>query len=168
MVSRTMAPMTLPMFDLERPEPTKDDYYTPAWIFEALGLEFDLDAAAPPGGVPWIPARRFFTQADDGLAQPWEGRVWCNPPFSRVREWSAKFSEHGDGIFLGPFSAARWPAALIVKADLVWIPDDNLRFARHDGEEAAVQFLSFMAAFGDECAAALARVPRGVLLSVMK
>jgi hypothetical protein len=27
-----------------------DDYYTPRWVFDALGLRFDLDVAAPPGG----------------------------------------------------------------------------------------------------------------------
>jgi len=35
---------------------SSDDYYTPAHIFEALGIEFDLDVASPEGGIPWIPA----------------------------------------------------------------------------------------------------------------
>ena len=30
---------------------TTDDYYTPPFIFEALGLHFDLDVSGPAGGV---------------------------------------------------------------------------------------------------------------------
>ena len=26
---------------------TSDDCYTPRWVFDAMGLEFDLDVAAP-------------------------------------------------------------------------------------------------------------------------
>jgi hypothetical protein len=29
-----------------------DEQYTPKWIFDALGVEFDLDVCAPQGG--WI------------------------------------------------------------------------------------------------------------------
>jgi hypothetical protein len=54
---------------------TSDDYYTPRWIFDAIGLEFDLDVSAPPGGIPWIPAKKHFTVIDDGLAQEWFGRA---------------------------------------------------------------------------------------------
>src|ERR1700749_4562127 len=50
------------------------EWYPPPGIFEALGLEFDLDPCAPPGGLPWIPAKRFLSIEDDGLTQPWEGR----------------------------------------------------------------------------------------------
>ena len=41
----------LRLFDIEQTQLTSDDYYTPKWIFEALGEHFDLDVCAPPGGV---------------------------------------------------------------------------------------------------------------------
>lgn len=50
-----------------------DERYTPQQIFEDLGLTFSIDVAAPPGGVPWVPAQRFLTADDDGLSQPWDG-----------------------------------------------------------------------------------------------
>lgn len=64
-----------PLFGVQQAERTSDDYYTPAWVFERMGVEFDLDVCAPPGGIPWIPAKRYFTQEDDGLSQPWDGLV---------------------------------------------------------------------------------------------
>ncbi|MBF0326024.1 MAG: hypothetical protein HQL42_13265 [Alphaproteobacteria bacterium] len=57
-----------------------DDWYTPPDISEALGLIFDLDPCSPGPGH-WVPALRIYTKGDDGLAQPWEGLVWMNPPF---------------------------------------------------------------------------------------
>lgn len=55
------------------------DWYTPAWIFERMGLQFDLDPCAPTGGVPWIPAVRHYDLEDNGLTSSWLGKVWLNP-----------------------------------------------------------------------------------------
>lgn len=60
-----------------------DEYYTPAWIFEELGLTFDLDVASPPHKTN-VPAKNRYTKDDDALSQPWDGMVWMNPPFSRA------------------------------------------------------------------------------------
>ena len=87
---------------------TSDDYYTPPWIFETMGLDFDLDVSAPPGGVEWIPAKRFLTMKDDGLNTPWEGRVWMNPPYSKPGPWVDKFLDHGRGVALLPMSKGKW------------------------------------------------------------
>lgn len=55
------------------------DWYTPPWIFERMGVEFDLDPCQPIGGIPWIPTRKFYTIEDDGLTSSWLGKVWLNP-----------------------------------------------------------------------------------------
>lgn len=76
---------------------TTDDCYTPRWVFDAMGLRFDLDVAAPPGG-PWhVPCERFYTAEDDGLTSPWDGLVWCNPPYSDYTAWAARFASHLGG-----------------------------------------------------------------------
>ncbi len=49
---------------------------------------FTVDAAASAGNAKLA---RFWTRADDGLAQSWAGeRVWCNPPYSVIRPWVEK------------------------------------------------------------------------------
>lgn len=80
---------------------TSDDCYTPRWIFDAMGLHFDLDVAAPPGG-PWhVPCDRYFTAEDDGLAQSWDGLVWCNPPYSGMTAWADRWLAHDRGVLMG-------------------------------------------------------------------
>ena len=87
---------------------TTDDYWTPAWLFEALGVEFDVDVACPPEGPPHTPCKTFFTQETDGLASEWIGNVWMNPPYGKVTPWAMKFMDHAHGICLVPFTKAKW------------------------------------------------------------
>lgn len=48
---------------------------------------FTLDVAAAPHNAK---APMFYTREDDGLEQPWYGRVWCNPPYSDCGSWVEK------------------------------------------------------------------------------
>jgi hypothetical protein len=82
--------------------PTSPEWYTPAWLMAAIGLEFDLDPCHPHDRVlEHIPAPRRYTVFDDGLKQPWHGRVWCNPPYGpRVGRWLDRMAAHGHGIAL--------------------------------------------------------------------
>lgn len=69
-------------FTHETPGGGSPEWYTPPSIFAMLELGFDLDPCHPEGDrLPWIPVNRVFTKADDGLKQPWSGRVWLNPPY---------------------------------------------------------------------------------------
>ena len=138
------------LFGVEQQERTSDDYYTPAWVFERLGLRFDLDVCAPPGGVPWVPADRFFTMADDGLSREWTGRVWMNPPYSKATPWVDRFIEHGDGVCLVPHARAGWHERLWATADGLAHPG---RFYFHGDREIFMPV--FFAAFGPECVDAL-------------
>lgn len=48
---------------------------------------FTLDVAAAAHNAK---AGDFYTREDDGLSLPWEGRVWCNPPYSDCGAWVRK------------------------------------------------------------------------------
>lgn len=133
---------------------TSDDYYTPRWVFDALALRFDLDVSAPPGGVAWIPADRFYTMENDGLAQPWTGRVWMNPPFSAPAPWVRRFIAHQHGVALVPFAKSAWFFDLWNAADAMCAP--GVEMSRFVG--GPIFMPCALAAFGPECVEALSRV----------
>jgi hypothetical protein len=148
--------MTYSLFGVESVEVTSNDYYTPKWLFDAIGLEFDLDVAAPVHGIPWIPAKRWFSQADDGLAQDWgNSLVWMNPPFSDATPWANKFIEHGNGIALMVVSRSIWFEQLWEKADSIMATPRDLKFERPDGSQKNISFQTFLFAMGEKSANAL-------------
>jgi phage N-6-adenine-methyltransferase len=74
-----------------------DEWYTPDYLFKTLNDlygPFTMDVCATTGSAR---AQRFFTQADDGLAQRWEGVCWCAPPYSNPRPWVWKAIESTTG-----------------------------------------------------------------------
>jgi phage N-6-adenine-methyltransferase len=69
------------------------EWATPQDFFDRLnaGYQFTLDPCATPGNAK---CARYFTREQDGLAQPWKGRVWLNPPYGRtIGLWMAKAKE---------------------------------------------------------------------------
>ena len=74
------------------------EWYTPRYIFTALGCNFDVDVASPGQDVtPWIPAKVFITS--NSLQRPWVGFVWMNSPFgprNGTVPWLEKFFSRGD------------------------------------------------------------------------
>ena len=115
-------------------DPNKDEQYTPKWLFERMGIVFDLDVAAPIGGAPHVPARRYYTKEDDGLVQAWEGLVFMNPPYSNAKPWVEKFITHNNGIALLPWSKSKWSWDLWEIADGVMVVPNNVKFQQPSGE----------------------------------
>jgi hypothetical protein len=73
-----------------------DIWLTPPHVLKALG-EFDLDPCSSIDR-PWDTARVHFTLEDDGLAQEWSGRVWCNPPYGPgLAPFLRRLADHKDG-----------------------------------------------------------------------
>ena len=76
-----------------------DVWLTPPWLLERLG-PFDLDPCAAPLPRPWPTATRHIALPDDGLSAIWEGRVWCNAPYSGIGRWLGRLAAHGHGTAL--------------------------------------------------------------------
>lgn len=114
-----------------------DEWYTPPYIFDALGETFDMDVAAP-----WdrtycrVPAAKHI--AERSLETKWEGFVWMNPPFggrNALLPWLSRFFRHGSGIALTPdrtsapwwqFSAERARTVLFLAPKVQFIKPDGL------------------------------------------
>ena len=152
------------LFGVQQEQRTSDDLYTPRWIFDRMGLMFDLDVAAPPGGVEWVPAASYYTQADDGLTAPWHGRVWMNPPYSHPGPWTDRFIAHAHGVALVTVSKSAWSQRLWTAAAALVFITKEVEFVVSDdltgGDKRYRRIFTplWLAAFGHECVEAIARV----------
>lgn len=76
-----------------------DSWLTPPDLLQKLG-NFDMDVCCPPN-MPWETAPIMLTEEEDGLKTPWEGRVWCNPPYGKSTGlWLAKCADYGNAMAL--------------------------------------------------------------------
>lgn len=146
------------------------EWYTPPGIFTALGLTFDLDPCAPAGGLPWIPAERFYSIDQDGLSQPWDGRVWLNPPYGpRTADWMRRLAAHGDGVAL-VFARTEtgWWHETVGCSSAVCFIAGRLTFVDERRQPAAFNAgaPSALVAYGDECAQAIADAQLGMTFAV--
>ena len=112
-----------------------NDWYTPKYIFDALGVGFDLDVAAPEEGPLHVPARTWYHERS--LDLPWRGLVWMNPPFGArngLVPWLLKFYAHNNGIALVPDrTSAPWFQDAANVADAVLFVNGKVKFIRPDG-----------------------------------
>jgi ParB family chromosome partitioning protein len=78
-----------------------DGWYTPpkyiALAREVLGA-IDLDPASCSAAQAVVQAGRYYTEHEDGLIQPWFGRMWINPPYSAPTPWVRRaITEYREG-----------------------------------------------------------------------
>ena len=93
-----------------------EEWATPQDLFDRLDavFHFDLDVCALPENAK---CDRFFSPADDGLARPWEGTCWMNPPYGRgISAWVLKAAEER---MRGTTTVALLPA----RTDTAWWQD---------------------------------------------
>ena len=145
-----------------------DEWYTPRYIFDALGVTFSLDVAAPVSGPRHVAAVAWFSEAS--LSRDWRGFVWMNPPYggrNALMPWVQKFMAHGNGIALLPDrTSAPWFRPL-ADADALCFVYRRIKFERPDGTTGGTPGNgSVLVACGPKAEAALMRV-HGVLGSTM-
>ena len=115
-----------------------DEWYTPKYIFDSLGIDFDMDVAAPKDrAYCHVPANEFITELS--LLQQWRGFVWMNPPFggrNGIQDWLNKLATHGDGIALTPDrTSAPWWQEAAKKCDALLFVAGKIKFIKPDGSE---------------------------------
>jgi DNA N-6-adenine-methyltransferase (Dam) len=116
-----------------------DEWFTPPEIFEALGLTFDLDPAHPGAGAAHccVPARKVYSERDNGLVQKWDGLVWLNMPFGGRNghvPWMRRFFAHANGIMIvRAYTSSGWWHSEMHKAETILFPQGKTKFIRSDG-----------------------------------
>lgn len=147
------------LFDMDASQvaATTDDWYTPRWIFDAAGIKFSMDVAAPiDPAMRTVPAWQHLTILDDGLMTPWEGTVWCNPPYSKAAPWVDKWAAHPHGMILLPaLPEVHWRGTVMSAADSFALL--AVDFHRPDGTRARLRWPNILAARG-ACADAVPRI----------
>jgi hypothetical protein len=127
------------------PNERNDRWGTPGFIVDSLTRNgeypFDLD---PCGAPQWSLAERTYLleNGDDGLRDPWFGRVWMNPPYGRImRTWVDRLVEHweagGTGTMLIPVATGTklWIDVVLPKASGIHFWRHRIAFLRRDGRE---------------------------------
>jgi len=112
--------------------------------------------------MPWRTASLSFSEFEDGLYQPWCGRVWLNPPYGPLAaEWLKKLSRDGNGIAV---IFARTETAMFFEhvwraADAMLFLEGRLHFYHPSGKRAAHNggAPSVLIAYGQDNAARLAK-----------
>ena len=112
-----------------------DEWPTPQWLVGQYAAEFGPFDTDPAATAQSAQASAFYTIDDDGLSQPWKGRVWMNPPYSNVGAWMAKARaevEAGNAelvVCLVPARVdARWYRAATARASVVRVLPQRVKF----------------------------------------
>jgi len=116
----------------------KDEWLSPPEVVTELG-PFDLDPCSPVHR-PWATAARHYTVEDDGLAQPWSGRVWLNPPYGEeTGRWMLRLAGHGIGtaLIFARTETETWFEAVWPFASGLLFLKGRLNFHHLDGRRAA-------------------------------
>ena len=137
-----------------------DRWLTPLAIIDAIG-PFDLDPCSAPDH-PTAETRWTPEEVGDGLAMPWFGRVWLNPPYGRtMAEWVRRLVEHESGIALIPVATGTklWQDVVFPNATAILFYRHRINFLRRDGlgsaEDMVAPQASALIAFSDSDATSL-------------
>jgi phage N-6-adenine-methyltransferase len=124
------------------------EWFTPEKYFpyvrSVLGA-IDLDPASDDEAQRVVCATRYFTKADDGLAQEWHGRVWLNPPYGPplISQFTRKMVDERlagritAGIMLThAYTSSAWFHKAALVADAICFTLGRVRFYAPDGRIA--------------------------------
>jgi phage N-6-adenine-methyltransferase len=127
----------------------ENEWYTPAKYIElartVLG-DIDLDPASSGGAQEVVRAKQYYTAEQDGLARPWHGRVWLNPPYAQplIGQFIEKLLEERTAgnvtaaiLLTHNYTSSSWFQKAIEIVDAVCFTRGRIAFESANGEKAA-------------------------------
>jgi hypothetical protein len=113
-----------------------NDWLTPPALVKQIG-PFDLDPCGCKG-MPWrIATTTFFLPEQDGLVEPWFGRVILNPPYGAdIGPWLKRMADHGNGVLVvfARCETAAWQEYVFPHADAALFLAGRVHFRLPSGE----------------------------------
>ena len=77
------------LIDFPNPKAKSNEWFTPARYIEAareVMNGIDLDPASCKEANKIVKATHYYTQRENGLEQPWYGKIWLNPPYNATHD----------------------------------------------------------------------------------
>jgi ParB family chromosome partitioning protein len=121
------------------------EWYSPPDVVQAardvLGA-IDLDPASCDVANTVVQASTFYTIEQNGLEQPWRGRVYMNPPYRHpeIQQFSEKFAQHAQAgdiqgiVLVNNATDTEWFRRLAAAADAFCWLLDRCRYWKPDRE----------------------------------
>jgi len=126
-----------------------NEWYTPVMFIElarqVMGA-IDLDPASCVAANEVVQAKKIYTIEDDGLVQPWSGRVWLNPPYSSdlIGKFCDKVvAEYQQGnisaamVLVNNSTETLWFRTLVQCASAIVFPHSRIKFWKPEGGPGA-------------------------------
>jgi ParB family chromosome partitioning protein len=122
-------------------ELARTEWHSPTEMVEAARTVMggiDLDPASCAQANKIIKAEKFYSLREDGLSQPWFGRIWLNPPYGRfapkfVKRFGELFSigsiEQGILLLGTHHLTTEWIGVVFLHKPIICFPTKRLQFS---------------------------------------
>lgn len=143
----------------------ENEWYTPDEYLESARIVLggiDLDPASSELANKTVKAKAIYTQKDNGLEKPWQGKVWMNPPYSQpeIALFSEKLaSEWRNGnvqsaiALTHNYTDTQWFHCLASACSAICFTRGRIGFVSPEGKTAAPTQGQAFFYFGDDPAA---------------